>query len=53
MYIIIILALLILGLLYLINRKNPEPFTNSDKFISIPNYKLSNDKRINLFNIAI
>tara|TARA_Y100000591_G_C21854018_1_gene713700 strand:- start:1833 stop:3482 length:1650 start_codon:yes stop_codon:yes gene_type:complete len=53
MYIIIILALLILGLLYLINRKKPEPFSNSDKFISIPNYKLLNNKRINMFNIKI
>ena len=53
MYIIIILALLILGLLYLINKKKPERFSNSDNFISIPNYKLLNDKRINMFNIKI
>ena len=53
MYIIIILALLILGLLYLINRKKKEPFNNFDKFISIPNYKLVGDKRINMFNIKI
>ena len=52
MYIIIILVLLILGLLYLINRKETF-YSDSDRFISIPNYKLVGNKRINMFNIKI
>ena len=55
MYVIIILSILILGLLYLINRKGSktESFSNSDKFISISNYKLAGNNKINMYNVKI
>ena len=55
MYVIIILSILILGLLYLINRKGSETesFSNFDKFISISNYKLAGNNKINMYNVKI